>query len=99
MAKYGLYDKESLRISSDTKNKECFNKFEIDCNCPIAKRVARQVIDRANIGYEKYGTTLERKDIDLLGWIQHLQEELLDAANYLERLKEENENSPTGKKT
>ena len=40
-------------------------------------------------GYEKYGVTTERTDIDLKGWLQHLQEELLDAAVYVERLKNE----------
>jgi hypothetical protein len=40
-------------------------------------------------GYQKYGTTTERTDIDFLGWLQHLQEELLDAAVYVERLKKE----------
>jgi hypothetical protein len=41
------------------------------------------------VGFKKYGVTTERKDIDLLGWLQHLQEELLDAAVYIERLKQE----------
>lgn len=44
---------------------------------------------RMRTGYNKYGVTTERDDIDLLGWLQHLQEELLDAAVYIQRLKEE----------
>jgi hypothetical protein len=40
-------------------------------------------------GFRKYGTTTERTDLSLLDWLQHLQEELLDAAVYVERLKEE----------
>jgi len=40
-------------------------------------------------GYQKYGVTTERTDIDLAGWLQHLQEELLDAAVYVERIKKE----------
>lgn len=44
---------------------------------------------RMQTGYNKYGVTTERTDIDLLGWLQHLQEELLDAAVYVERLKQE----------
>jgi hypothetical protein len=40
-------------------------------------------------GYQKYGVTTERVDIDLAGWLQHLQEELLDAAVYVERIKRE----------
>lgn len=42
---------------------------------------------RAEVGKEKYGTTLERKDLEDKAWLQHLQEELLDAANYIEVLK------------
>jgi hypothetical protein len=44
---------------------------------------------RAKAGYLKYGTTTERTDISLGGWLQHLQEELLDAAVYVERIKKE----------
>lgn len=44
---------------------------------------------RVLAGYAKYGVTTERTDIDLRGWLQHLQEELLDAAVYVERLKGE----------
>lgn len=44
---------------------------------------------RAVRGYSKYGTTTERQDLDFQQWMQHLQEELLDAAIYLERMKEE----------
>jgi hypothetical protein len=52
-------------------------------------RVRAALLARSLAGYRKYGTTTERTDIDTLGWLQHLQEELLDAAVYVERLKEE----------
>ena len=32
---------------------------------------------------------MERKDLSLMEWLQHLQEELLDAAVYVEKLKED----------
>lgn len=51
--------------------------------------VVNQLTTRMEKGYNKYGVTTERTDIDLLGWLQHLQEELLDAAVYIERLKKE----------
>jgi hypothetical protein len=44
---------------------------------------------RAKVGFKKYGTTTERQDIDFLGWLQHLQEELMDAVVYIERAKQE----------
>lgn len=51
--------------------------------------VCQMLQDRSWVGYKKYGCTTERQDIDLLGWLQHLQEELCDAAIYVERLKQE----------
>lgn len=53
------------------------------------QRVAETLKDRMEKGYIKYGTTTERNDLDTLQWLQHLQEELLDAAVYIERLKQE----------
>jgi len=32
---------------------------------------------------------MERNDLTLLEWLQHLQEELMDAAVYVEKLKSE----------
>lgn len=51
--------------------------------------VCQMLQDRAWVGFKKYGVTTERKDIDLQGWLQHLQEELLDAAIYIQRLKKQ----------
>lgn len=51
--------------------------------------VRQQLLDRMKTGYAKYGVTTERTDIGLLGWLQHLQEELMDAAVYVERIKDE----------
>lgn len=56
---------------------------------PNVLAVAEQLRRRADAGFLKYGTTTERTDIDLLGWIQHAQEEALDLAVYLERIKAE----------
>lgn len=58
--------------------------------CPIANAVALQVLARAERGMKKYGVNAARQDLSLSEWLQHLQEELLDAAVYVERLKMEN---------
>ena len=58
----------------------------------IVDNVINQFAIRSKKGVEKYGVTLERNDIDLLGWIQHLQEELMDAVLYVERIKDELQN-------
>lgn len=44
---------------------------------------------RSEVGLKKYGVTLERKDLKPSEWAQHLLEELLDAAGYIHRLKED----------
>ncbi len=42
---------------------------------------------RSAIGRKKYGTTMERGDLNFVEWLQHLQEELMDATLYIEKLK------------
>ena len=43
--------------------------------------------ERARFGKAKYGTDLDRTDLGVLDWIQHAQEEHMDAILYLEKLK------------
>jgi succinate dehydrogenase flavin-adding protein (antitoxin of CptAB toxin-antitoxin module) len=45
----------------------------------FVKQVLSKYCERAEAGLEKYGTTLEREDLNLLDWLNHLQEELMDA--------------------
>ena len=55
----------------------------------IEEQVIEQIRKRAEIGEKKYGHTMERNDLTFFEWLQHLQEELMDAACYVEKLKEE----------
>lgn len=41
---------------------------------------------RREAGRRKYGTTMERNDLNRLQWLQHAQEEAMDLSIYLERL-------------
>lgn len=54
----------------------------------IVERVISAFRSRSKRGYYKYGTTLERNDLTHVEWLQHLQEELMDAALYIEKLKD-----------
>jgi len=45
------------------------------------------LLDRSVVGLKKYGVTTERTDLNLSQWLQHLLEELLDAANYVQAAK------------
>ncbi len=64
----------------------------MDCKDKIVESVIDQFKTRSEIGIKKYGTTLERTDVDVLGWLTHLQQELQDATLYIERLKQEYDN-------
>ena len=52
-------------------------------------KIVQQVIDKFNqrseVGIKKYGTTLEQNNND--DYFTHLQEELMDAILYIEKLK------------
>jgi|TARA_Y100000816_G_C26099010_1_gene582127 hypothetical protein len=55
----------------------------------IVNTVIKSFINRSEIGQKKYNTTLDRDDLSLDNWINHVQEELMDAILYLEKLKKE----------
>jgi hypothetical protein len=55
----------------------------------IIEAVRAKLLSRSQAGIAKYGTTLERKDLTRLQWLQHAQEEALDLAGYLEVLIQE----------
>jgi hypothetical protein len=53
----------------------------------VVDSVIDQFITRATFGKEKYGTDLDREDLNVLDWIKHAKEEHMDAILYLEKLK------------
>jgi hypothetical protein len=55
---------------------------------PIVAKVIEKFAQRSRLGIQKYGTTLADNDLHTVEWIQHAQEELMDAILYLEKLKE-----------
>ena len=54
----------------------------------IIKSVIDKFLERGELGLKKYGTTLDRDDLQTLDWINHAQEELMDGILYLEKLKQ-----------
>ncbi len=56
----------------------------------IVKKVVDKYKERSAVGIKKYGTNLDRNDLELKEWIIHLQEELMDATLYLEKILESN---------
>lgn len=51
----------------------------------IVEQVREDLHQRSQRGIYKYGTTLDRQDLDLKQWLQHAYEETLDKALYLKR--------------
>jgi len=47
---------------------------------------------RADFGKKKYNTDLDRKDLSLRDWYNHLHEELFDSILYLEKIMQEIDN-------
>lgn len=52
----------------------------------IEKQVADKIMQRAEFGKKKYGVTMDKADLSFMAWINHLQEELMDATVYIEKL-------------
>ena len=53
----------------------------------IIERVINKIKNRSDVGYKKYGVTLNDDDQPLNVWLTHIQEELMDAVNYIEKAK------------
>ena len=51
----------------------------------IINRVIEKIQKRAEAGYKKYGVGLDKDEQTLDTWLNHLQEELMDAVNYIEK--------------
>ena len=61
-------------------------EFKIDT---VVASVIAKFERRARMGNKKYGTDLDRTDLDKIDWIEHAQDELMDGILYLEKLKQE----------
>lgn len=58
----------------------------MECEDPYVRSVITKYVKRSETGLLKYGTTLERTDLSEEDWLIHLQEELMDASLYVEKL-------------
>ena len=66
---------------------------EIKFRDPVVERVVDKFVDRSNVGYDKYGTTLnDERTMKMKGLVKYLtdiQEELMDAILYIQTAREE----------
>ena len=60
---------------------------------PVVRHVVDKFVSRSDVGYEKYGSTLDDerkfKMKDLAGYLKDIQEELMDAILYIQAAREE----------
>lgn len=56
---------------------------------PIVLQVMEEYNNRSIVGINKYGKTMAQNDGELLYWLQHIKEELMDATLYVQRAIEE----------
>ena len=64
-------------------------KKEITFRDPVVENVVDKFVSRSDVGFAKYGKTLRDDKSDVHTWLNHFQEELMDAVLYVQRLKEE----------
>ena len=68
-------------------------KKEIKFRDPVVEGVVDKFVSRSNVGFNKYGTTLDEERTTklkgLLKYLQDIQEELMDAILYIQTAKEE----------
>lgn len=98
---YTIYhvDQWNVYVNNNIKNCTAFSKdkftdfFEVieDKIDPIVESVVNKFLQRSKVGIDKYGTTLNENNND--NFLNHLQEELMDATNYIEKLQSQQNNT------
>ncbi len=63
------------------------SKRGYDFRDPIIQKVVEKFISRSNVGFDKYKITLDQDSKSINEWLNNIQEELMDAVNYIEKLK------------
>ena len=68
-------------------------KRTIEFRDPVVENVVDKFVSRSDVGFAKYGVTLRDDPSEMFAWLNHLQEELMDAVLYLQKAKEEYTNN------
>ena len=76
-----------------TEHLKKMNSRKIIFRDPVVERVVDKFVGRSNVGFEKYGTTLQEdrtmKMKGLVKYLNDIQEELMDAILYIQAAREE----------
>jgi len=68
------------------ENKITYSGFQPDS---IVQTINKKLVSRAEVGFNKYGATMDRDDLSVIEWLDHAVEEMLDQVLYMEKLKQE----------
>ena len=83
-----MSDREIMDAKNGIEERKSYGFWD-----PVVRRVCDKFVERSNVGYEKYGSTLDderRFDMkDLAGYLKDIQEELMDAVLYIQTAREE----------
>ena len=78
-------------VSVDKLNK--MKEKKVKFRDPVVERVVDKFVSRSDVGYAKYGRTLDSERTgghkDLPGYLNDIQEELMDAILYIQTAREE----------
>ena len=80
MSTFSIIDNFGNKLWFNTEN----DHFDMKKKDAIVESVVAKYLRRSKLGIDKYGTTLEENNID--NFLLHLQEELMDASLYIEKL-------------
>ena len=76
-----------------TEHLKKMNRRKIIFRDPVVERVVDKFVERSNVGFDKYGTTLnDERTMKMKGLVKYLtdiQEELMDAILYIQTAREE----------
>jgi hypothetical protein len=82
-----MSDREIMNAKTSTKSQVLYFRD------PVVERVCKKFVERSDVGFEKYGRTLHTERTgghkDLAGYLNDVQEELMDAILYIQAAKEE----------
>lgn len=71
---------------TDTPQK-AVDPLSLVSGCSTEDAVIEMIRSRGKVGRQKYRQSMDRKDLHPDDWIEHHQQELADALQYVERLK------------
>jgi hypothetical protein len=80
MSTFSIVDNFGNKLWFNTEN----DHFEMEKKDAIVESVVAKYLQRSKLGIGKYGTTLQDNNTD--NFLIHLQEELMDASLYIEKL-------------